>query len=413
MSQRMLRSGTRRDYKKMDEGQGDEILHDEMEKDTEVESDIVASEKELVIGENTETSSDEEEMIELERRFREANVQKEKLERKEKLKRLKKELKAVEGRVKRRKKTPNEEPKGQVTINSVRSMKDVEKKVNKLMEKNLGCFGKGKGKGEKKSKGKSRMKRYELSSSESESSSCQNSDSDSDSSCSSTCSSSSSCSDQWYSYRDHRKKKDRKNSKSKSRKSGKNINRRSGKNRKISSNVKYPQQWPQSQLSLHFVNKDKKYDDLTIEEFCAGYATILENTRSKSESKYRITHLKDLMYLATKYRWDCVLNFHAACLLEIERGHIGWGDSFQSLQITTLAGGFIQTGQQRSSKGHDGPVVFCKNFQRGLCPEDSDHPGELNGSQRLLRHICAKCWLLHRKKASHAENDEECPSKEV
>ena len=134
MSQRMLRSGTRRDYKKMDEGQGDEILHDEMEKDTEVESDIVASEKELVSGENTETSSDEEEMIELERRFREANVQKEKLERKEKLKRLKKELKAVEGRVKRRKKTPNEEPKGQVTINSVRSMKDVEKKV-KLMKK--------------------------------------------------------------------------------------------------------------------------------------------------------------------------------------------------------------------------------------------------------------------------------------
>ena len=121
------------------------------------------------------------------------------------------------------------------------------------------------------------------------------------------------------------------------------------------------------------------------------------------------------MYLATKYRWDCVLNFHAACLLEIERGHIGWGDSFQSLQITTLAGGFIQTGagQQRSAKGHDGPIVFCRNFQRGLCSEDNDHPGELNGTQRLFRHICAKCWLLHRKKASHAENDEECPSKEV
>ena len=245
-------------------------------------------------------------------------------------------------------------------------MKDVEKKVNKLMDKSLGCL-----QGEKKSKRKSKVNRYVLSSSDSELSSSEDSDSDSDSSCSS--STDSSCSEQSYSYRDHKKKKkERKKGKSKSRKSGKTINRRSGKNRKISSNVKYPQQWPQSQLSLHFVNKDKKYDSLTIEEFCAGYATILENTRSKTQLKHRITHLKDLMYLATKYRWDCVLNFHAACLLEIERGHIGWGDSFQSLQITTLAGGFIQTGgpvHQRSTKGHEGPIVFCKNFQRGLCTD--------------------------------------------
>ena len=154
---------------------------------------------------------------------------------------------------------------------------------------------------------------------------------------------------------------------------------------------------------------------MSIQEFCAGYATILENTERKSELMHRITHFKDLMYLATKYRWDCVLSFHAACLLEIERGHIRWGDSFQSLQITTLAGGFIQHGpvQQRpNNRSQDGPIAFCKSFQRGECTETIDHMGELNGSMRLLKHICARCWLLHRKKAAHAEDDEVCPSRE-
>ena len=105
MSQRMLRSGTRRNYKKMDDGVED-LVHEEMVEKEEESDIVVGSEKELVSGEGSETSSDDEGMLELERRLREASVQKEKLERKEKLKRLKKELKAVEGRVKRRKKAP-------------------------------------------------------------------------------------------------------------------------------------------------------------------------------------------------------------------------------------------------------------------------------------------------------------------
>ena len=367
---------------------------------------VMGSEKDNDCGDGTDSgSSDDEEMKALEQRFREASVQKEMYEKKEKLKRLRKELKQIEGRVKRRRKS--QKNKDELATNAVRSMRDVEKKVNKLMEKQHL-------KGKNKSKGKYKSKRYDICSSESDSSSCSTeSDSCSESDSSGCCSSSSSSgSDQIYSYRESKKKHRRKKSKSSSRK----IHRRSGKSRKISSNVKYPQQWPHSQLSLHFVSKNKKYEDLSLEEFCAGYATILENTESRSEQKYRIVHLKDIMYLATKYRWDCVLNFHAACLLEIERGHVKWGDSFQSLQITTLAGGFLPTGSvhQRSSlvKGHDGPVVFCRNFQRGLCAEESDHWGEFNGSTRYLRRICAKCWLLHKRKAPHPETADDCPSKE-
>ena len=96
---------------------------------------------------------------------------------------------------------------------------------------------------------------------------------------------------------------------------------RSGKNKKLTSNVKFPQEWPQSHLSLHFVNREKKYEELSIAEFCAGYSTILKNC-DEEEREHRTEHFIEIMYLATKYQWRCVLNYHAACLLEIERGNL-------------------------------------------------------------------------------------------
>ena len=120
------------------------------------------------------------------------------------------------------------------------------------------------------------------------------------------------------------------------------------------------------------------------------------------------------MYLATKYQWRCVSNYHAACLLEIERGHLKWGDSFQLLQSTTLAGGFLSS--NRSSNG-SGPskeegVLFCVGYQRGTCQQVSDHQGFFKGETRMLKHICAKCWRKNRKIASHPETSENCPAKD-
>ena len=208
--------------------------------------------------------------------------------------------------------------KKKLDIASLREMDDVRRKVDHLMDKKGGNL------------------RFSLSSSSEESSSgnsstedeYESSDSSSDSEKDERRSSSS---------RKGKKKgkgKHRKNKKGKS-------NHRSGKSRKMTSYVKYPQEWPHTHLSLHYVSKDKKFEDLTIEEFCAGYSTILETVRDQKLLIFRVIHLKDLMYLATRYRWDCVLSYHAACLLEIERGNVKWGDSFQTLQSTTLAGGFL------------------------------------------------------------------------
>ena len=70
---------------------------------------------------------------------------------------------------------------------------------------------------------------------------------------------------------------------------------RSGKTKKVTSYVEYPQEWPHAHLSLHFVNKKKTYEQLSVEEFCAGYTSILENVKSRKLLSHQLSHLKDIM----------------------------------------------------------------------------------------------------------------------
>ena len=106
----------------------------------------------------------------------------------------------------------------------------------------------------------------------------------------------------------------------------------------LNSDCQFPQKWPHNFLNPHFVSsKEKSFEDLTMSEFCAGFLTILER-ESEEKRMYRIAHLKELMYLSSRFKWRNILDYHGACLLEIERGQLKWGDSFQILQSTTLAG---------------------------------------------------------------------------
>ena len=304
----------------------------------------------------------------------------------EKLKSVVQKTKQLERSLKKASKEKRSSHQG-TTSADLRAMRDVVAKVDKLMD-------------DKKLNFK-------------ETSSEHSSDSDTDSTSSlSSSGPNSSCSDSEKERRRRRKKKKDKKRDEK---------RKSGKEKRLTSYVKFPEKWPHSHLKLHFVSKEKKYDDLSISEFCAGYMSILKICKS-SHKEPRIAHLEELMYHATTKPWKCVLNYHAACLLEIERGNLKWGDNFQlhGLQSTTLhnsgsisnscgkAGAANQSGNSQSS-GSDERVWFCKSFQRGLCTFSRDHYGQLNGENQLLKHICAKCWLTIKKQSPHPEQSDTCP----
>merc|ERR1711974_221005 len=155
------------------------------------------------------------------------------------------------------------------------------------------------------------------------------------------------------------------------------MGKKSGKNEKLTSSVKYPQKWPHSQLGQQFVNKSKKYEDLSVAEFGAGYAAILIKTKDAKKRMHQLKHFEHLMYLTTRYQWRSVLSYHAAVLLEIERGNKKWGESFQDVENNTVAGNFINNSsrggysnngsRQQSKQGTneaEGRVLFCRNYNR-------------------------------------------------
>ena len=73
---------------------------------------------------------------------------------------------------------------------------------------------------------------------------------------------------------------------------------KSGKESKITTTVLYPQLWPHSFLILTNARHDIKYDDLTLEEFVAGYGQILQSPDLlEMEHSARLKHLVSLVYL--------------------------------------------------------------------------------------------------------------------
>ena len=52
---------------------------------------------------------------------------------------------------------------------------------------------------------------------------------------------------------------------------------KSGKASNLTSRVVTPQLWPHSHLSLSYISKEKKYDELTLAEFAGGYGTSCAN----------------------------------------------------------------------------------------------------------------------------------------
>ena len=331
---------------------------------------------------------EDEELLEAENKLLKLKIREEEESRRnDKLKQIKKETKLLEESLKRgRNKSQSTKSastsKNKTTSATLRGMSDVVQKVNRLMDKKKLNF------------------KDDSSSEEGESSSQSSRSGSSDSS-----------SDKEEEKRRRKKEKRREERRKKS-----------GKEKKLTSYVKYPQKWPHSHLKLHFVSKEKKYDDLSLAEFCAGYMSILTICK-ESHREARITHLEELMYHATTKPWKSILNYHAACLLEIERGNLKWGDNFQlhGIQNTTLFSfnrGISTTGVDNAKnnlgKEENGKRVwFCSNFNRGTCTYTREHYGVVKGENQLVKHICAKCFLTLKKQSSHSEQSEECPLSKV
>ena len=181
----------------------------------------------------------------------------------------------------------------------------------------------------------------------------------------------------------------------------------SGKTAKLMSHVLAPQHWPYSFVSLGYVSKERPYDELTLAEFTARYASILQlNSLPPDEHSGHLDHFVVLMYLLTQFPWPVIRGFHAAVLFEIECGRARWGDSFAHLESRLLRS---TTKSSISSPRPSGAVLFRCDFQTGKCSHTKDHYGTIRNERKWLQHICARFWTSSRTIARHSEFSAECP----
>ena len=428
MSERNLRQGTRKDYAGMDAELSDEYSSDGT-------SAIKVAEKGFA-------EASDGELEDMEARLEVLQLENEKIKKAQKYRRISEETRRLEESLEKFREEEMNEKTSKLNLKELRKMKHVVKEADRQLEETLGLKKKtSKSKGKKKQesddgessdsesseerserkkrkkvskKNKKRVSKFRESEEESSSrsSDTESSDEDIDSD------------DDDESVSSSEGEKSRKKTNRKKKRSSKK--KKSGKDEKLTSSVKYPQKWPHAHLGQQFVNKTKKYEDLSLAEFCAGYTSILRKINDQKKLKYRLEHFENLMYLSTRYQWRSVLSYHAAVLLEIERGNKKWSGCFRDLENTTLAGSFPNNGgvsnnnntsrQQRSQQGRNDsagpPVLFCRNFQRGTCTQSHDHNGMFEGKSQLLRHICAECWLKSKKMEAHPETYENCPYKD-
>ena len=78
----------------------------------------------------------------------------------------------------------------------------------------------------------------------------------------------------------------------------------------------FPQPWPH----IFAPGEPKLIRDLSLAEFCAGYAVIIQNCKIPSQKEQLLQHFQDLMTLASSYKWSAVCSFHSKVLRSIELG---------------------------------------------------------------------------------------------
>ena len=185
-----------------------------------------------------------------------------------------------------------------------------------------------------------------------------------------------------------------------------------GKASKLTSRVVTSQLWPHSHLSLSYISKENKYDDLTLAKFAGRYAPFLQrHDLSPVELRLRIKHLSSLLYLAMQFTWPSVRELHASVLFGIECGWAHWGDCFMHLENRILQPSSRQSRAGATRTENSAAVFFCWALTHGVCKFSKDHYGTLCGEHKWFQHICACCWVDSRMLARHMEFSKDCPSK--
>ena len=186
---------------------------------------------------------------------------------------------------------------------------------------------------------------------------------------------------------------------------------------------------------------------------------LLNSSTSKAETTGRLNLLKRVSYLFKAKDWAIAKHLHSAVLAEVEKGDRLW-DTIEFGEITSsvlaasrfdsipassvvVASAQVHNGQanpanliaqqgaqalqggqgaiqqprqfrqnpRRNRFGQDRPLqtskFYCGPFNRTACPHLGAHLARVNGTERVVEHICSFCLSELKDSQQHSRKD--CP----
>lgn len=184
--------------------------------------------------------------------------------------------------------------------------------------------------------------------------------------------------------------------------------------------------WPHLNV-LRQYSKRTSFDNMEFDSFVAGETRIIASMMHREEERAcgRLKVLCRVAHWVCKCNyWPAVRNIYEAIIESIEMGDADWWNSFDNFESLLPPPMYVLEKLKKEDKKDEkkdkdgkrtGEVFWCRDYQRGMCTENSPHSCQLKADEKPVTvvHICAVCWQKEKKKRDHPESDTGCPHKKA
>ena len=163
--------------------------------------------------------------------------------------------------------------------------------------------------------------------------------------------------------------------------------------------------WPHLHVRRMIAGRSKSiaYADLRVEEFVAGFLSMIEAPKCKWDYKTMITILRAVMQDTINYSWTNALGFYENLGIAVEMGEMAWSDK-EAIRDKRLA--YPRTGGPEKKETKEITAAApkpkpqlsrcCAPYQNNTCQQQRDHPP--------FMHACAYCFKTVAAVYKHTES---------
>ena len=186
------------------------------------------------------------------------------------------------------------------------------------------------------------------------------------------------------------------------------------------SSVMVKHEWPHMNQDPRYITEPLMFNQLNFSQFVGGECRTIIKAEDDEEKTGRLRVLSKIAYLFNQCdSWDRARAAYFAIISSIEEGEAHWSSSFGHYDMMCPAPQIVEAKEKSEGRVSQNPRprttprrdFFCKEFQKGDCPQASPHRAWVRNSMETVEHFCSLCYRAKLGKQPHVPTSEQCPRK--